>query len=118
MKTFDFLKILYSVFFLWREFKKFKFQKFLYKKLKPNINISSNSFNFIESSVNLICDAFVIKSCLLKSKIIYELCISNGIDCNLLIGIRIDNKKLSSHAWVENNGIKMNHENYKIIFSI
>lgn len=118
MKVFDILKILYAVFFLWSVFKKFKFKKFLYKKLKPNIKIASNNFNFIETYVNLICDVLLIKSCLLKSKIIYELCIANKIECNLLIGVRIDNKKLNSHAWVEYKQNQINHENYKIIFSI
>ena len=118
MRILDFFKIFYATIFLNHFFKRYKFQEFLYKKLTPKLNLSTDNIYSIESKVDIFCKLMRIKSCLLKSKIIHELCIINKIQCSLLIGVRYDRNIMSSHAWVENSKEHYNHQNYKVILTI
>ena len=90
MRVLDFFKIFYATIFLKHCFNKYKFQEFLYKKLTPKLNLYADNIYSIKSTVNIFCKLIGIKSCLLKSKIIHELCIINKIQCSLLIGIRYE----------------------------
>ena len=118
MRILDFFKILYAIIFLNYCFNRYKFQEFLYKKLTSRLKLSVDNIYSIKSTVDMFCKLMGIKSCLLKSKIIHELCIINEIQCSLLIGIRYEKNNMSSHAWVETSKQYCNHKDYKVILAI
>tara|TARA_B100000927_G_C16416470_1_gene449496 strand:- start:595 stop:984 length:390 start_codon:yes stop_codon:yes gene_type:complete len=72
------------------------------KKINLSKNLNLEPLRLVRLS-NKLLDFYKIKSCFLRSIIIYRVLKNNGISSKLHIGVK-KNKKLEAHAWIELEG--------------
>ena len=72
------------------------------KKIRLSNHVNLEPFKLVILS-NKLLDLYKIKSCFLRSIIIYRVLKNNGISSKLHIGVK-RNQELEAHAWVELEG--------------